>query len=208
MLAWQFLRRNPEYQLDFEFVISPVQKLHAKRTWSQYSPPLEAIDHKTFLQLAEKYGLAAPVFPSPHLSEPDPLFFRAHRGVSFPNPKHYTPTEGKELIEFDLTMPLDIQLHRLKLYWPSLLSLRNIKSYSGRHRINLLPTYLRVLDAIDSKAKTEDVIAVLLPSRANDYSDGYSASKTLENWRRAAVEYRDWKYQTLPLIEKDAATYS
>lgn len=209
LFAWEFLRRNPDYQAAYAETVAPIKARHADGKPYQYSPPLEPEENAVLLALADRFGLSAPVFPAPESDNPEPFLLKGHRGAAFPEPTAYQKADGKVLLELDLAFPLDIQWHRLERLLRSMqdeFKERGGEVYNQRHQWTNLPHYLRTLDAEACGATRAEMAEVLLPDIDNSYPD-YSASGRIDKWLQVAREYRDHRYALLVVNEKSTAHF-
>ena len=214
--AWEFLRRNHKYQIDFEVV---KLRLADIRIGQKY-PNLDATEwsklsrhgalHDWISDIVDKWGMEA-VLANPddpyHFLAPSwkKIYgkFMAGRGTF--ESEIYTPDNPElQSIVFDLTMSIEAQISAAQKW---LEAQRDERAKAGL--IELIPEkrsltkkwtqYLRVLDAENEGVKSGEMASVLMPETKNEYPD-YAGTKAIENWLKAARKLRDFEYIALPLI--------
>jgi len=197
--AWEFLRRNKEYQNDWEnlFPISFSKNIEAYKnmvlpegidSWEEHFKDfaeMPSINGK--LGCREKYGIRFLLNPS--ASKPGYDFFEGTYGgaLNFASENAFKryKEENKVFIQFDLNFPLEKQLTmantQLTMLQKNIIgeTLRDLKEYK-----NLWKRYLRVLDAKYIKEKNIVIAEVLYPNS----NDGVS---NLRKNHQAAILLRD-----------------
>ena len=207
--AWQFLRRNPEYQRKW----SELQKhtpFEKKAQWVALTAPIERefdIVHVTDPANDRPYAMGIGWWPVPY-----PRIDHAGEGL--------TPsTEDSLVVEFDLGQPLDAQLEEAKSEMQRIRSERKEDMQSirdewkargladplgemplfpkgTRHQWKIYPYYLRVLDADAVGASLSDIVAILLPDIEDSYPN-YAGKKHMRNNLNAARALRDGGYRNI-----------
>ena len=180
--AWEFLRRNKEYQKDWEdlFPISFSEDIEAFKnielpegidSWEEHFKDVAGMPSVNGeLGCREKYGIQYLLNPS--VSKPGHNFFEKTYGLSLTFAsedafKRYKE-ENKVFIKFDLNLPLEKQLTMAKTQLTRLQkhiigeTVRDLKEYK-----NLWKRYLRILDAKYIKEKNIVIVKVLYPN-SND----------------------------------------
>ena len=224
--AWEFLRRNPEYQED----LLPLVK-DDKTDFSA-----EVYCRPSDYQLAEKYGFWSPMIYNPA----EPFNFNISFLDIYPMRKSYDDTskEGTEqiheemkkipdvhsynfdrdplisehprevVLKFNLELSLKEQLKRAaqmlnnerdKLEGDK----RIVPVVSRKQNPELYVIYLRILDADTFGASKEEIIKTLyLPNKKNG-EDLKTLKETLKNQQRAARKMRDEGYAGLHILSQD-----
>jgi hypothetical protein len=223
--AWEFLRRNPDYQADYERWIrnapQPWPGPDKDLTWYQCDPP--ALPDETYAQyerrleraertfkplylvLRKKYHISGSYIPAPEDDDP-PTFTTGAIGPFLFGPQrevHWRDGLAAEqaIYVFDLTGSLEVQCERaLQIMRVRRDQLMNSRPdlRDRRVRTDLFQSYLRVLDAFAAGAVAREIAAVLFPKLPNDASTEYGMSQTVRNYKKAAIELRDGDYRFLP----------
>jgi hypothetical protein len=228
--AWEFLRRNPDYQADYERWLRTAPKDRwpdpgEDMSLYQFDPP--ARDGETFLQYERRVGrterVIAPLydvmqkkyhissgFPPPPEDDDPPRFVTAGYGPFLCGPQrevHWRDglAAQQAIYLFDLTLPLEAQCRRALRVMQGQQRLRREKNPElyqiRRAREDLFQDYLRVLDAVAARVPIDEIAATLFPKRKNNYGNGYLISQTIRNYRKAATQLRDTDYRILPMVE-------
>jgi hypothetical protein len=229
--AWEFLRRNPEYQMDYErWIRNAPQRWPGPEKdlkWYQCDPP--ALPGETYakyerrlerakiterkfkplnLVLREKYHIALNYIPAPEDDDP-PSFTTNMTGPFLFGPQrevhwHDGLAAEQAIYVFDLAGSLEAQCERAL----QIMQVRRdqlVKSRpelrDRRARTDRFQDYLRVLDAFAAGARAKDIASVLFPNLLDDASTGYGMSQNVRNYRKAAIELRDGGYRFLPFSE-------
>lgn len=185
--AWQFLRRNHEYQEDSD-------------KW--FSLPIAQRDKTTGASIAEKYGLFM-LIPY-EMESPPAIPFLATLSVrslerELKQGKGFNLQEFQLPLVFDLRFPIDDQLKLArtqieeKIKGNSLLKAKHESAPQRRKRRPVYPRYLRVIDARNAGASFDEIAAqfstegLYHPNDSNGYScrrdaerDYYRAKKFVE----------------------------
>jgi len=180
--AWQFLRRNPEYQTDWDHAVTR----HIRR-----DDGIDPIAWHHMRQLGRKYGVLLPVDPAANEGRPhfDAMCITIPRSSAAP-PLH------RANVQFDLRVPLELQWPLVKSHLENLRASRRIEVISTpRHHREKWRNYLRILDARCAGASHSEIAAVLFPELPNEYDDDYIGSRQVKNQRRAAERLRDGGYR-------------
>ena len=215
--AWEFLRRNPDYQADFAE--------YCRQTDAgvefDYDPPLQdGESHSDYLSrvgnvyrsvsisrlFLDKWGLLS----GSHYRVPNPAGpganFKAGIGTSSPGPESDAFQDDTKLIlSFDLSLPLKIQFDRALAYAKfdqEMFRQRGGQVRDLRPRIEKFPHYLRVLDAKLWGHTNSEIAAQLLPHIEDGHDSGHIASKRIHDDLRAAQRLRDLDYRWLPLADQ------
>jgi hypothetical protein len=210
--AWEFLRRNPEYRVFWKEKIEPFIDM----TGGDLPPHKEL---KARVVPGGIYRDAAGTF-WPYLDE-----LRTRFGVENPSPpqsttpSHFTTTyiswvqnEGGDnqrislerhqvAYIFDLTRPLKRQFEMAEKSATREQEYRqesgavNLKNSRNRDAEKYV-LYLRILDADEAGARSEDIGDRLFPDKQNDYPDMMRAQALYDN-RKAARKLRDGGHRSL-----------
>ena len=212
-LAWEFLRRNPEYQRDWkrwgletEVPAQTLDRLLSSET-PQIAPTTEALVQAAID--AATWGLNQPLNPSmvPRAGEPFPVWRKELLGqrVHLLNKQYAAETIAKapnEVIYFglDLRLRLTPQIEFLKQVFENerkdetrkLRGLSPVPPYPKvtKNQKDKFPAYLRTLDSDSIGVPFEEVAQVLWASYGN-------ANKQHGARLRKAMELRDRSYRDL-----------
>ena len=172
--AWEFLRRNPQYQIDWERAVGPV--CTESGAIARITPEIR--------ELRQRYRILFPLAPS--VGNASPLFdvdlVRIARGSVASLPKNDIA------LIFDRSLPLERQLKNAKR---ELESQGFIDNETRNHR-DKWPSYLRVLDGIASGETISTIASILFPRLGSD-----EATQTIKNHKRQAENLRDGGYKGL-----------
>ncbi len=208
--AWEFLRRNPEYQSDYV--------LWKEAHEGSYQPEGEAT-HQMFeelnrrIGLHKKYGLYA-AMTDPARSELDGV---AHLSAKYTNSLFYmppvngvnplehitmVPTSHKDFtIKFDLERPIKPQIERaqtlLEKWQKTFKEQGKINVNNQRNSVEMYPSFLRVLDAEASEIGIPEMASIIYPEEDNSKT-AYAVSKKIRNNLKAAKKLRDSDYLFIP----------
>jgi hypothetical protein len=206
--GWEFLRRNPAYQQDWETELAPLIAARGKafdRTksgeykfarWLTYwnSPAGNPFVHVGF-----KYGLARaedPAFANPRIAPSSAgggFFLTCPPGLS----EYIAQVSIKRneiYVKFDLDVDLFSQMEAAKFALKK--EAFGIKFKTWRRREEDWLDYLRVLDAEAVEADRGKIGDVLYPNLRNDYPD-YRRQERLRDHIVAAHRMRDEGYRPL-----------
>lgn len=196
--AWEFMRRNRDYHLDFERFRAAVDGL-SKESFLHRGEDAYALEdaHRLGTQLGAKWGQGGPIadpardLPPSFLHvfplEPDGWQIDAWFQEAGP---HGPPMQIARYatLTFDLTRPLKPQLARAR----HRLSLRQSdfppeKKPKGK---TYWPTYLRLLDAVAAEADTPQIISGIEAYRHldNTAATGYRANDRVSDHKKAALK--------------------
>jgi hypothetical protein len=193
--AWQFLRRNPEYQADWESFVRP-----------HYDPVDRSIDGRSvvpFHTLREKYGVHYPADPA--LRDTDPMFEAAYILRTIEGSIRLLPGQVWRLREHEVGIILDKRLPRgpqiraADAYFEEMQRTFDGDVIEVRYHRDKWPNYLRILDAKAAGEKHDVIAAGLFPQLSNAYDDGYKGRKQVQNQLKAAQRLRDVDYRYIPL---------
>jgi hypothetical protein len=170
--AWEFLRRNINYQKDWNKELKFFQ--------SSSSEPIGNIESSSFFlepqqnDCRKKWGIY--YFINPNTDNPDMLFFDAGYGRIYRESGHVILQPGQVAAVFDLQRPIKPQFKQID---------RGLKEWKRRFDRNgiIQPTIprkynkddwgiqLRVLDAKTSGIETKEIADELFPGYSNKYPD-------------------------------------
>jgi hypothetical protein len=102
------------------------------------------------------------------------------------------PSESKAVLEFDLSAPIAPQIARAAKWLQNKQSAyEGPKRKEGRSRVDLYPTYLRVLHALKAGANKEEMLQVFSLEQPN------IDDKSIRNWMKEAKRLRDGGYRAI-----------
>jgi hypothetical protein len=212
---WQFLRRNPKYQADWqrERAVYPKYKDESRLIPTMFQQTIKP-DTAIFTvhtrhgreHYLDHYGLQYLINPT--IATPETFFlkfdFLPGRVVSLGPygdfdetlPDHYV------LIVVDLDYPLDPQLKIAKLTFRQNELARELvfakKPKGKQNRPDLWRRYLRVLDANQEGIAFDDIAPVLFPGHENQYPE-FQGRVAVRDSLEAALAIRDSKFQFMLL---------
>lgn len=216
VFAWEFLRRNVDYQADYIYAIShPDEYVH--------EPPLlpgETVDEwadrieknlgnpdmsPLSIVYGEKYGLCEMIDPA----ENDPFIapWPPAGGTVIKSEwqnggqiRKFSPAElfSHEIaVTVNIHEPLDMEIRRIESL------LRSIRRSMGvadekkpRRRDDKYQTYLRVLDAHSAEAGESEIASVMFPHIENSYPD-YLGRQRVRDTLQAAKRMSEHGYRAL-----------
>jgi Proteobacterial transcriptional regulator-like domain len=191
--AWEFLRRNPEYQRLWEKVIKPTYKCKTLER-EKHSGPILAFKKKFHIMATDLEPL-----PSPSEDEAKDLSFDAPFIL-------LRAPDGRGPIEFPCAIEQNEMLVFFNLSWPILPQLALVKealiqaeraehqAARFRRRANHYPTYLRLLDAKAAGVGTRELVETLYAKLSNA-----NALQTMRDHFRAAKRLRDKDFWLIAL---------
>lgn len=213
--AWEFLRRNEEYQ-------------HAQLAWREKAEescgsgffPTEGPIAEMALAINERFGIIA------RSSESVDKFCVQHPGIDSPptfgqcrvylaNSKLPDTVPDKTIfVEFDLTLPIEFQLNRIKKSlekYEDILQVQMLdlfgkttdrpimkKRFNKRNK-QLLIQYLRILDAIALGATNSEIIKAMYNDIPNDYPERVASARVRDH-KEAALFFKNGGYRDLVLL--------
>ena len=144
-LAWEFLRRNPRYQEDFDKfkkLKSPSAKSKLQQKWLPGLPMLKLFDPKDNKPRGLKLALThSPRFHVPH-----------GKGIKSTESLY----KGDVFVSFNLNIPIKRQLEKTGKFLEQERKKQKIKPIEKNPQKHLFPHYWRLLDAkANGKSKTE-----------------------------------------------------
>jgi Proteobacterial transcriptional regulator-like domain len=166
--AWEFLRRNPEYQLLWEKLIKPIYK--SPRSANRLRPPILEFERQfhitdTFVQLP----------PSPAAKQAPTLYFDAPfilcRGASNAGPIRFDWSIGlnEMIVLFDMTRPIKPQLERVKMALVTASKDQENRNSEFHRHTRSYRKYLRLLDAEIAGATWSQIAKELYPHLSDAY---------------------------------------
>ena len=212
--AWEFLRRNPKYQADYERLKQERERsatmwrtlpekdgrgIRKRRpeTWPWHLRQADSRIDQIIKKMRTDYGLSdGPVPPSPSAFRQGPIepIFAMASMLYYGSTERRGPHE--RLLKFDLTLPIERQLRRAR-------EILRIEQYPRkaddiRHREDLFPEYLRLLDAKQAGATQDEMSRVLYPKIENRHPD-FNGRDRVKKALKAATRLRDRDYKLLVL---------
>jgi hypothetical protein len=189
--AWEFLRRNPDYQKD-SLLVSPLKKEIGKGK--------RGSDSK-LMKIYKKWDL---------LDLPDPMLEKDYEDFFWPWSTQMTPQSGK--LEFDpyifyfafsLDKPIEPQLERAKLIYKSQSShpKLTIKKKSKR-RSDLYSIYLRIIDGRKAGA-THKEIALHLISKEFERDAKLARATIKDSYFPTAKKLMEKDFKAIAQLDKN-----
>jgi hypothetical protein len=204
--AWEFLRRNPKYQLLWETCVRPFYS-----TCGQYdvdaAMDARARRHQKFARdprttIGLRFGLKTA--PPPESSGDVFMFQGGHvRWVGSSRYKIAGPPPQHNEMHFiiRLNFPIAPQLKRIgefaEVRRNRLSKEGRLSLLDSRSHIDLLPLYLRTLDAKATGIIWSKIANILFPHDENSLGNDFTVSKKLKNYFSAACRLRDGGYRYL-----------
>jgi hypothetical protein len=223
-IAWEFLRRNPDYKNDYHSLFLELPVLRQKLNEESFSADLIAqvscydrdrcnFIYENILENAEaiciKYALTNGIFPpdpdSPHTLAP---IFQTEWGPTYTefNPEINEQSglmaedEGDIIIRLNAFYPVKKQLAAIK----SILTRKHraVKSYDTKIYWQKLPLYIQLLDAKEGGASDSEIAKLLFPYMENTIENDHMASHKVRDAFKAAIHFRDFGYRMLFFYKK------
>lgn len=184
--AWEFLRRNPNYQEDyFEYKNSPPDLLTEYEYPDQDNPKVTK-KVKLGIYIKNRYGICGGILIDPSNDNPEKIFpqFQNTEMLHFPE-KFWEYSEGEYTwkpkhpfqvaIVFDLSFPLPKQIAKAKNILKYKKSFFKDRLPASKSRPEKYVEYLRLLDAKYSKTSAKEMEKIC-PSKK------YSEADNLKQW--------------------------
>lgn len=206
--AWEFLRRNHEYQIDMgryaqgEEGFKGIYEFTDRWEWALNEPVVcnydagngELVTTHLFRVLQDKYRLGAlSDIPPPTNDKVNivcnttpPILFSFGNDEQKKGNSVSPKCKYDVVVQFDISKPIDHQLHRVKEILEARALNIGIKHKNKRKQLSMYPKYIRVLDALASGAKRDEIARVLIPHINNGYDDEKLGNKTILNWIKEA----------------------
>ena len=168
--AWEFLRRNSEYQADYQKLISfEYGKIIDA---DERIKMMETNDYKEWSKLASemqaKYCLDNCI-PSPECNFKIGILKLKGAYTGLYEKIHKNYGEGtKRAIEFDLNKPIEPQLIKAREALQHFQKALELSPKRTRHDVRMFRDYLRILDAKTAKATNAEIEHTLYPDDEND----------------------------------------
>lgn len=204
--AWEFLRRNPDYQKDWLRELSRWKKsLSEKDPWRDLITPScrpnenEPPQKLPFDRARAKYNLLEPEIIDPSIDnykqakDSDlPLF---HKGglLFYDNEFSILQVSGIDKSEavfvFDLAAPIKEQLNRAEKdlldIQKEFLKGKKIKAPRNEGKCVFRKKYIRILDAYARDIKPMEIAKIICPETPNEYPDFKGTKKIQKNYKEA-----------------------
>lgn len=191
--AWEFLRRNPEYQHDF------IKLEGLKKNKKLYM--------NEWRRLRDKYFVSNFIDPREEISLDNHIaFYNPFDGIEIyaykeneTNIKYPLQKHEDILIKFNLSEPIKEQIDStyriLKYLQREFRNQKLIKVVSKKHHLDIFRDYLRILDAEAIGIDIDEIASVLLPTVENKYPD-FLGRKRIKANSKAANQYmmHDYRY--------------
>jgi Family of unknown function (DUF6499) len=195
--AWEFLRRNREYQRLWHELVGPnysrpkpSNRQHpGKRTRLRIKPDLEPLLSK-FLR---KFHIASRPPPSPADSGVTPgfktEFIQYEVGIHKNQRVYGSLKQGQMVVWIDLTWPIQPQLKNAKAVFDAEYAEQQISTKWVRVRPKNYKDYLRILDGLEHGSSPKKISAIIYPGE-NRYPE-YPATQKIRDDIKAARRLRD-----------------
>ena len=147
LLAWEFLRRNPKYQEDFDKfkkLKSPSSKRKFQEKWLPGIPTLTLFDPKD----NQPRGLKLALIHAPR--------FNVIKGKGTANIESLYG--GGVFVTFNLNIPIKRQLDKTRKFLERERKEQKIKPIEKNYQRHIFPLYCRILDA-KAENKTNELLA-------------------------------------------------
>lgn len=211
--AWEFLRRNPEYQSDYEYAQQFCLSGGGYAGNSPYSGILKKYGISTMLPDPSNSQAAKPtgglLFSGEgiriHQYSEREKVQRVDGDFEWPYRTNFHPPlpahEAEIYLQFDLSKPLGPQLNHAKAvlhaHQQHGVSKGRFEVKNNRFRPRDYPDYLRLLDSRDAGASLKESGMIIYSIGAGDW---LCRKTTVEAALAAALRLRDNDYQLLPLV--------
>jgi Uncharacterized conserved protein (DUF2285)/Family of unknown function (DUF6499) len=203
--AWEFLRRNEEYQQVWSQMIELHEVAHdpppegpgSSRIAREFKSR-DTISSDVLRIFQQKFGIILPASPDqPRV--PPKFLHHTVSGRDRPSLK-FCPEEqsyevklslepGESLIVFNLAWPIDMQLERaracLKERAAYLRQLGDLQPMESANHVSKFQAYLRILDANSAGASQREMAAVIYPHLPNKYPDRQGENTVRHSLKRA-----------------------
>ncbi|MBF0371590.1 MAG: hypothetical protein HQL52_19305 [Magnetococcales bacterium] len=204
--AWEFLRRNPDYQKDYH-EINDLDGLDALiftppatpgESLNDYEKRMRKDGHETWEFVsratlkAKKWGLKEMISPAEEWG------FSFETSVLTETWGCSTRDPNKVAFVFDLSWPIGPQLRHVKRALQIKQKITG-KPKQARKQVAHFPSYLRLLDAKEKEITTADMARVIFPEIDN-FDPSYSGNKKVIAGLKAAHEISENDFLYLPLI--------
>jgi hypothetical protein len=208
--AWQFLRRNPDYQRMWSTLIAPnYNPVHVDRSLERVNSRIsdrvrrylkDYMGHYPLHVFQQRFGIVTvplnPAEPKPKIHFAAQYVRYSRKPLNRPGSISTTPQDDEVLIWFDLKWPIEAQLKKSKALLTKQIKERPLSGvpFKFRYRPDQYPKYLRLLDAKESSASDRIVAAALYPHLPNKYPD-YAGDHQVGDDRAVAEQLRDSPYR-------------
>jgi hypothetical protein len=186
--AWEFLRRNPVFEAQANAAITSQRALRAAgklpEFWSKQ--PLGAVLKSWGVKFPILAQWRGPEFDAPVRFDVAPRDLPCAR-IGGQMTVLAPLRDDRRPLEFDLSAPLDPQLARARLALIADQKRKFPKFRRSRNQTEKFVLYLRVLDALEMKATTAELLEL---SPGDD-------ERALRRWTKRAIALRDGGYREL-----------
>ncbi|MCH7501271.1 MAG: hypothetical protein IH886_14925 [Nitrospinae bacterium] len=190
LLAWELIRRNPEYQQDYEVWkknTSHETELKLFSKWFGGSHIWFEKSNDVFLLMFD------PKEDKPYLFDlffkHAPYAFDCRGGKPSPYPDYYLVSRLMRKTDygafFDLTMPLHPQIKMIKEFLQRKQKEKNIKPSRSIPNRSIHKVYWRIIDAKSSDAKPKEIRKVLKLIKNDDHDQFKECLKQALKWRNS-----------------------
>jgi hypothetical protein len=185
--AWQFLRRNKEFQSAYENISSILKTegldRHIKSSgipliWKEFTQDIRAV----FYSICGDFGLDH-FIPNPSAAfryVPHAIWRTDFSTIAPPkdlmgksgiiSPVHIAP--GDVLYRFNVDLPLDRQIKKAKQFLKNYIEVNTLhESHALKYREDSFPQFLRILDARAQNVTFDKIAEIIYPTTLNEYPD-------------------------------------
>lgn len=222
--AWEFLRRNPEYQKDYErwaalpTVYSDGALFEEDLTETHKGGQIGSKEQALFDALPAKYWVMKMADPAQPFDDDvrERLAFNSFHGPAWafyhPNMSEPQKLEASEpgdvLMRFNVAIPIPVQLRRAQPVLERLQELNKgsdlVQPINPRAQRNLYPCHLRILDARAAGVSVPEIAKEIFPEANDEEKNPYPdppIDQLIYDRLKAAQENRDFKYRLFALCE-------
>ena len=195
--AWEFLRRNPNYQQDWDRYVGILKPIDERLKDGSYKKETSDNINRLF---SDAYGVS----PPPHPSRDNCEGIRFERSKLVAASAHtgrnvnYKLSDGELLLSFDLYLPIGPQIEKarraLELHSKDFQEIHYIKTGTNPRKQQAWKRYLRLLDAESDGAKQSEMQS-LIHNMVNNPTNSVS-----ESLKRAKA-IRDGDYLRIALAD-------
>ncbi|HAR34673.1 MAG TPA: hypothetical protein DCR95_11500 [Desulfobacter sp.] len=220
--AWQFLRRNPEYQQDYEKELAKYKERNINTPPNDMEAELLCGFKPDDPKIAAKWGLVELFDPKENTA--GATFKRRYGRVVFGNlfrvlyglsdefeeeseevfTNNPMVSADKIAIEFEISLSIPPQIELAKTYLSDLQNeitnrFKKEIDEDRRPHVSIWPDYLRVYDAYTEGFKRKEIASIIFPGQENKYPN-YNAGKKVATYKKQAEKLINGGYKKEILI--------
>jgi hypothetical protein len=205
--AWEFLRRNPDYQKLWEEQIAPEYdpaELDQACEAEKRIAPGRVDRPRLNTPFTEQFHIATYPPPPPSENEAKLLFdlhfipYQRRAGRTLRG----TLEENEIVVRLNLTWPLQQQIANVKKLFENQIKERGIKHFQKRRRFEKYQLYLRLLDAKAVGADDEQIIKALYSKVGSGQPDDRNPRQRMRDDLKAAKRLRDHDFWLIAVTAK------